>query len=336
MKTPLVSIIIVNWNGAELLSECLLSLQKQDYENYETIIVDNNSSDNSLKVLKKLKSITIIESKKNLGFAGGNNLGFTKAKGEYIFLLNSDAKLEKNTLDKLVKSLQQDELFAAVQPKFLYENKTINSIGAYFTNTGFLYYPGYGKKNTIPKYDKSQNIFSGYGAGLLIRSEVINKIGLFDDDFFMYFEETDLCMRIWLSGWKIFYNADATIHHKGGVSSKKYGLEKIYFHSYKNRICTYIKNLGVISLWRIVPIHILLCEATAFAYLVTGRFRYFLAIQKALAWNITHISSTLRKRAIIQKSYRKVDDKKYFLLVLQSPRPIYYLYLFKGLQYYKD
>lgn len=336
MNSPLVSIIIVNWNGAEILSECLISLKKQTYKNFEVLVVDNNSSDDSTKILATFNWLNVIKSRKNLGFAGGNNLGFTKAKGKYILLLNSDALMQKDSLEKLVETLEEKLDVAAVQPKFLYEDNTINSIGAYLTYTGFLYYPGYGKKSTITKYEKSRYIFSGYGAGLLIRREVINKIGLFDDDYFMYFEETDLCMRIWLSGWKVLFNADTVIHHKGGVSSKKYGLEKIYFHSYKNRICTYIKNLEVKTFWRIVPMHILLCEATAIAYLFTGRLSYFLAIQKALVWNIINLSSSLHKRSVIQRLHRKVYDKEYFPLVLQSPRHNYYLYLFKGLQYYKD
>jgi GT2 family glycosyltransferase len=232
--------------------------------------------------------------------------------------------------------LETDPTLAAVQPKFLYEDNTINSLGAYLTKTGFLYYPGYGKKDNRAFYKRSTLIFSGYGACLLIRRDVIEKIGLFDDDYFMYFEESDFSMRVWLSGWKILYNAETTISHKGGFSSKKYGLDKIYFHSYKNRICTYIKNFSTFSLLTIVPLHVFLCHVISILYLFTNRFNYFLAVQKAIFWNVSSLPKTLKKRAIIQKKYRKITDDEYFRLVLRSPRPIYYLYLFKGLQYYKD
>jgi GT2 family glycosyltransferase len=336
MKEPLVSILIVNWNGSEILPECLGSLKKQLYRNIEVIVVDNASSDNSLDILKQFAWVRVIKSKKNLGFAGGNNLGFTYTKGKYIFLFNSDATAPIDLLQKLVSSLEKDSSVAAVQPKFLYEDNTINSLGAYLTNTGFLYYPGYGKKDTRAMYKKSSFIFSGYGAGLLIHRDVIEKIGLFDDDYFMYFEESDFSMRIWLSGWKILYNAETTIIHKGGVSSKKYGLEKIYFHSYKNRICTYIKNFELPSLITIVPLHVLLCYFISLLYLFTGKFAFFWAVQKAILWNISSLPKTLHKRSIIQKDFRKISDKKYFRLVLRSPRPIYYLYLFRGLQYYID
>lgn len=336
MNNPLVSIIIVNWNGAEILPECLASLKKQVYKNIEVLVVDNDSADDSVRILKKYPWVKVIESKKNLGFAGGNNLGFTKARGKYVLLLNSDATMQKDTLAKLVTSLEEDESLAAVQPKFLYEDRTINSLGAYLTNTGFLYYPGYGKKDDRASYKKNGYVFSGYGAGLLIRSDVIKKIGLFDEDYFMYFEESDFSMRAWLSGWKILYNAETMILHKGGFSSKKYGMQRIYFHSYKNRICTYIKNFGAVSLLKILPLHMFLCEIISFVYLFTGQFAYFLAVQKAIFWNISNLPNTLRKRSIVQRKFREIGDTEYFALVLRSPRLSYYLYLFKGLQYYKD
>src|SRR5258706_535616 len=130
------------------------------------------------------------------------------------------------------------------------ENQTINSLGGYLTATGFLYYPGYGKKDTVPEYKKENKIFTGFGACMLIRKEVIDTIGLFDNDYFFYFEETDFCMRVWLAGWEVRYTPTTYIYHIGAVSTKKAGMEKIFFHSFKNRICSYIKNLDHRSLIR--------------------------------------------------------------------------------------
>lgn len=342
MNTPLVSIIIVNWNGAEILPECLTSLRKQTYKNREIIIIDNNSADESVNIIKQFHEVTLIESKKNLGFAGGNNAAFKHAKGKYILLLNTDTTSTKDFLKKLVDAMEKNPTLGAVQPKFLYDNddfpekNIINSIGCYLTSTGFLYYPGYGKKDTLAIYNKKRDIFSAYGACMLIRKEVIDKIGLFDGDYFMYFEETDFCMRVWLSGWQIAYIPDVLIYHKGGVSSKKFGMERIYFHSFKNRICTYIKNLEFKNILLMMPLHLFVCEVTSFLYLFTGRPKYFYAIQKAFFWNIANSKKTLKKRKTVQNKFRKVSDKKYFSLVYKNPRLSYYLYLFKGLQYYKD
>jgi GT2 family glycosyltransferase len=342
MKKPLVSILIVNWNGADLLPACLNSLRKQKYKSIEIIINDNNSTDNSLEVIKKYKDIIVIKSKDNFGFAGGNNIALKKAKGKYVLLLNTDTVVTKDFLEKLVISMESDPTLGVVQPKFFYDNddfpekNIINSIGAYLTNTGFLYYPGYGKKDKRAIYNKKSEVFSAYGACMLIRKDVIDKVGLFDNDYFLYFEETDFCMRVWLSGWRIEYIPGIVIYHKGGVSTKKQGMERIYFHSFKNRICTYIKNFDPQNLLAILPLHVFVCEVTSFLYLITGRPKYFLAIQKAFFWNITNLGKTLVKRKIVQNKFRKVRDKDYFPHIYKNPRMSYYLYLFKGLQYYKD
>jgi GT2 family glycosyltransferase len=334
MKSPLVSVIIVNWNGANVINDCLSLLIKQSYKPVEIIVVDNNSSDESRKIIKKYKRVTLIENKYNSGFAEGNNIGYKKAKGKYILLLNSDTIPANNFLEKLVNFLEKKPDVGIVQPKVFYENKTINSLGAYLTTTGFLYYPCYGKYNSN-NYNNPFTIFTAYGACMLIRREVIEKIGLFDKDYFMYFEETDFCMRAWLYGWKIMCIPNVSIVHKGGVSSKKFGLEKIYFHSFKNRICTYLKNLEFWSLLKIVPLHLLICEAISIIYILRGQVSYSLSVQKAIFWNIRYLSSTVKKRADIS-NFRGKHDKEYFSTVLKNPRLSYYLYLFKGLQYYKD
>lgn len=333
MKQPLVSVIIVNWNGAAILPECLTTLFQQQYKQIEVIVVDNNSSDNSVKIIKKFKEVILIKSSQNLGFAGGNNLALPKAKGKYVLLLNTDTRVPKDFLKKLVDVLEQKPEVGVVQPKIMYEDETINSLGGYLTSSGFLYYPGYGKKTTIVEYSKQQKVFTAFGACMLIRKKVIDEIGLFDNDYFMYFEETDFCMRVWLAGYEVRCIPNIFIHHKGAVSSKKFGMERIYFHSFKNRICTYIKNLDVKTLVSILPLHIIICEGISVLYLITGRKGYFFAIQKSLFWNIKHLSKTLQKR---KKIIRNKKKKNYLSITIRNPRLSYYLYLFKGLQYYKD
>lgn len=342
MKTPLVSILIINWNGEDILHSCLESIFNQKYKNIEVIVVDNNSFDNSIEIIKKFKKVKLIESKINLGFAGGNNLGYKSVRGDYVLLLNTDAIVTDNFLVKIVDLMQNESSIGIVQPKVFYTTENfnkkdvINSIGAFFMSTGFLYYPGYGKAGNLAKYNKKELIFSAFGACMLIRKKVLETTGFFDPDYFMYFEETDFCMRAGIAGWKLVYIPDAVIYHQGGVSTKKFGIEKIYFHSFKNRICTYLKNLEIGNLLKIMPLHLLTCEAISFAYLFTGKFAFALAIQKAIFWNITNIASTYRKRVLINKRIRKVRDSEYLPVVTRSPRLSYYLYLFKGLQYYKD
>lgn len=343
MKKPLISVIIVNWNGEEIIEKCLSSLFKQSYKNFETIVVDNNSSDKSKDVIKKkFRRVTLIENKKNVGFALGNNIGVKRAKGEFMLLLNSDALITTKLIDLLLQAIQKNKKLGIVQPKILYRSNeghadnTINSVGTFLTNSGFLFYPGYGKSDNSAEYKKEREIFSAYGACMLIRKEVIEKIGLFDPDFFLYFEETDFCMRAWLSGWQTKYIPNAYVYHTGGVSSRKFGTDKVYFHSFKNKICAYIKNFQFKSLISILAVHIMLCFGVSLLYLLTGKVRFAMAVQKALIWNAVNFKKTLKKRQNIQKNLRKVPDKIYMKRVVYNPPLRYYLYLFTGLEYYKD
>jgi len=338
-----VSVIIVNWNGERVLRGCLDAIYAQEYKNIEVIVVDNNSHDNSVELIKKnYKHVKLVESDTNLGFAGGNNKGLKYVNGDFILLLNSDAIVTMNFLQPLVDKLQSEKEVGVVQPLILYTNNTlhkrgdINSAGTYFLKTGFLYYFGYGKDSDNRKYQKSDFIFTAYGACMLIKKEIIDAIGLFDVDFFMYFEETDFCIRSLLSGWKILYVPESKVYHVGGIAARSYGNSRIYFHSYKNRIASYIKNFELKTLFLTFPVHLLLCEGIAFIYLCTGKFLYFLAVEKAFLWNMRELGSTLRKRREIQENYRKISDDQYLPGLTRYPKLSYYIYLLRGLQYYKE
>jgi len=337
-----ISVIIVNWNGERVLRGCLDAIYAQEYKNIEVIVVDNNSHDNSVELIKKnYKHVKLVESSTNLGFAGGNNKGLEYAGGDLVLLLNSDAIVTMNFLQPLVNKLQSEKEVGVAQPLILYTNNAlhkrgdINSAGTYFLKSGFLYYFGYGKDSNNRKYQESDFIFTAYGACMLIRKEVIDAIGLFDIDFFMYFEETDFCIRSLLSGWKILYVPESKVYHMGGAAARSYGNSVIYFHSYKNRIASYIKNFAFNTLLLILPVHLLLCKGIAFIYFCTGKFSYFLAVEKAFLWNVREIRSTLKKRREIQKKYRKISDDQYLPGLTRHPKFSYYFYLLKGLEYYK-
>jgi GT2 family glycosyltransferase len=336
----LVSIIIVNWNGRDVLAECLDSIFRQAYKQVEVIVVDNHSTDDSLELLKKYKHVLVVRNDKNEGFARGNNVGVEHAKGTYVLLLNNDAVLEEQTLSTLVDVMEKDSHVGAVQPKLYfaegpyYKKNQINSVGSMFTSTGFLYHPGFAKAD-IGTFEKRRKVFSAYGACLLIRKSVIDLLGLFDEDYFAYFEETDFCLRVWLAGYTIYYIPEAVAYHKGGVTARKVGMDLVTFHSYKNRISCYIKNLQIFTLLKVLPLNIMMIECSALAYLALGRLNSFFAIQKAVWWNITNIRKSLAGRRSVQKM-RKVYDKDFMPEITSNPRISYYYYLVKGLEYYND
>ncbi len=333
MHNPLVSVIIVNWNGRRFLEDCLGSLSKVNYKNSEIFFVDNASKDDSVDFVKKnYPNIKIIRNSKNLGYAGGHERAFRKAKGELILLLSTDTIVEKNLLLQLVKAIYSEKNIGAVMPKLLMYPHTnlVDSIGSFFLPSGIIYHMGRNKDQSKPKYNKPMEIFSGKGACMLFKKEVLAKTGLFDKDYFAYFEETDLCHRIWLSGNKVIYWPNTSVCHMGGGSSKQMVPSFILFHSYKNILCTYIKNLSLKYLIRVLPLTLTIYQCGFFVFLFTGKFKTACAFQKSIIWNINNLSLTLEKRKFVQNKIRKVSDDYFLPHITRHVSLRYYYYLFTG------
>lgn len=336
----LISIIIVNWDGKKHLEICIPSLLNiiTSYD-LEIIVVDNGSIDGSIEYLESYESIIrkkninlkIIKNKKNLGFAPANNQGYRVAKGNLILFINNDTKVPRNFLDPLVEVLLSDPKIGAVQPKILYldEPLKIDSTGSFFTKTGILYHRGH-QKIDRGQFDKQDEIFSMKGACMLFKRSVLEKVGLFDESFFAYFEETDLCHRVWLAGFKVLYSPRSVIYHKVGGSTSKVGSPFIQFHSFKNRISTYLTNFETGTLLWLMPIHILLSFTAGILFLVMGKFEHFLAVFKAFFWIIFNFRMIIKKRNNVQKNIRKISDKEYLQKVSNNVPIIYYWYLIVG------
>jgi hypothetical protein len=324
------------------LPDCFGSILKQDYKNYEIIFVDNASSDHSVQWVKKQYPKTkIIVNDKNLGFSHANNIGWRYASGEYVLFLNNDTSVTKTFLTELVSFLKKDVSLGGMQSKILLMDHpdTLDSVGAFLTPIGFLFHFGFGNKD-VRKYDKDILLYTAKGACMLFRKSVLDKVtvdgNIFDPDYFAYFEETDLCHRIWLAGYSIGYNYRSVIYHKMGATSSTIRNASIQYHSFKNRINSYIKNCDVAHLLSILPLHIVFCEVFAVASIALGRFDLTYAIEKAILWNVVNISKTLRKRRIIQKSIRTRPDSAFWQNIFRKPRLVYYWYLFKGSSDYEE
>lgn len=335
----MVSIIIVNWNGINLLPDSLESLVKISYKNTEVIFVDNASKDESVAYVKKhYPKIKILQNNSNLGYAEGHEDAFKKAKGELILLLSTDTIVEKNLLDELVKGMNSNEKIGAVMPKLLmYPQKhLIDSIGAFFLTSGFLYHFGREKDHGDPRYNKQMEVYSGKGACLLFKKSVLQKTGLFDKDYFAYFEDTDLCHRVWLSGHSVLYCPYTFVYHKEGSTSKKMIRSFIYFHSFKNRILTYLKNLSVKNLFIVLPRLFVIYQCAFLLYLLKGNFGIAWTVQRSILWNFINIKQTLKKRLYVQNKIRVISDEDFLPKITRSVRLSYYYYLFRGLGKYID
>jgi len=341
MKKGLVSILIVNWNQQEFLDDCFKSIFYQTYKNYEVIVLDNASSDSSLETLKKYtrkKNFTLIESKENLGFAQGNNLAYKKVQGEYILLLNADTKFDKEVIDKLVDFFKTHKKAGVVQPKlvFMSDNKKLDNVGAYLTKTGIPYYFGLYKDADDPKYNSDLKVYSGKGACILIRRKVIEKTGFLDDYMFAYFEESDFCHRVWLSGYEFWYTPRAVVEHFVGATYKKRDNIDTVFKSHRNRIRSFIKNFELPTLLWLLPIHIFTLIGVTFVEVAKGNYEKGFAVLHAIGANLLNLNNTLRERKRIQSEIRKVPGSLVNQYIFKNPRLSYYRYVGGGLENYQD
>lgn len=232
---PLVSIISVNYEQTMLTLETIRSLKCSTYPSVEIIIVDNGSQKSCKEdILKLFPEVVVIESKTNLGFAGGNNLGIQRANGKYLFFLNNDTEVEPNFLEPLVELAEKDPSIGIISPKlkfFFSENKNIiqwagseglslttvrgKSRGDFEVDTG--------------QYDEITPTQLIHGAAMLVPMEVILKVGLMPDIYFLYYEELDWAESIKRAGYKLYYHGFSTVYHKESMSVGKNSPLKVYY-----------------------------------------------------------------------------------------------------------
>ncbi|HPI91499.1 MAG TPA: glycosyltransferase family 2 protein [Deltaproteobacteria bacterium] len=239
MPEKRVAIIILNWNSPTETTGLLDTLEAQPYEDSHTIVIDNHSTDDSMEKLSAYRgTITLIRNEKNLGYAGGNNVGIDTAidmQADYIWILNPDIRPTQEALSLLVETMDRDASIAAVGPRICYRDhpETVYSDGGLvYPERGFLViHKNTGK--TIQELNEPviSSVDYANGSAILLRSKALEKIGTFREDFFLYYEETEWCLRAKRQGWKVCINHDATVYHQ---SSRK-GIRYHYFMA-RNRI----------------------------------------------------------------------------------------------------
>ena len=249
-QSPLVSIIVVNWNGLKTVEQCLDSLLTQSYPNCEIILVDNHSEDGSREKIETFygKKATLLLNDRNEGFAGGNNKGIKASKGAYIALLNNDAWADRNWISSLVSVAEKDSKIGMCASK-IYLAREENLID----NTGHLIYPdglswGRGRLETDKgQYDIEEEVIFPSGCAALYKKEMLDEIGLFDERFFAYCEDTDLGLRGRILGWKCVYSPQAIVYHYFSGSTSQASPLKAFLVE-RNRGWVAIKNFPMIYL----------------------------------------------------------------------------------------
>lgn len=308
MTKPVVSIVIVNLNGAAYLGRCLDSIARIKRPTFEVIVVDNNSNDRSKQIIKQYaKRVQAIWNDENKGFCAANNQAATAARGEFLLFLNNDTEVPETLLAVLVAKLRQDTTIGIIQPKILLKDEPghLDSVGGFLTWTGFLNHVGIHEQDR-GQYDQGFPVLSPKGACMMMRAKLFTKVGGFDEDFFAYFEETDLAWRVWLTGKKVLFYPGVSILHLMGRTTRTLEFNFIQFHSYKNRVASLIKNVGTASLWRVFA-HMVIVMGLAAFYLLIGKWAMARPIWRALSWNVTNLGDTIGKRRTIGRM-RRIDD----------------------------
>jgi GT2 family glycosyltransferase len=239
MPNPLVSVIILNWNGKEHLLECLGSLAETVYAPVELIVSDNGSTDGSVEhVRSSFPLVHVLENGKNIGYTGGNNNGIAAAKGDYVVTLNNDVTVEPDWLDKPVEYMEKDgSLFAVCGRQMNYYRRlTIDSLFHYPGPALLFLRAGHGETmEQNPGFARPGYVIAINGGSAMYRKKMFMELGGFDRSFFIYNEETDLCMRAFLKGWKCLFVPQSVVYHKEGESFKKSRGKNLYYHE-RNRM----------------------------------------------------------------------------------------------------
>jgi GT2 family glycosyltransferase len=273
---PLVYIIVLNYNGCRDTEECLESLEGVSYGNFRVVVVDNCSDDGSEAEIKaKYPGHTFIQTGKNLGYAGGNNKGIGLAlenQADYICLLNNDTTVIPDFLEPLVNLLEQDKAVGIAGPKVCdyYDQEIIQATGS----KADLFLGKFYQLNRGKKKDQVQGVLEvDYVAGacLLIRSGLISKIGLVPEEYFLFFEETEWCLKAKRAGQRVVCVCESLIHHKGSKSTEKVsGIQEYYMT--RNQIIFEIRNASEIQ-WVVFYLYRLFQIALSLAKgIFTGRF----------------------------------------------------------------
>jgi GT2 family glycosyltransferase len=256
------SIVVLNWNTSNETIECLKSLENQTYKNFEVILIDQGSQreeQEKLKdFLKKEKNLRIrfIQNKRNVGFCEGNNIGIRKSRGDILVFLNNDTIVDRYWLENLVKPFDNPKVGVTGSKIFLYDGKrndTIQYAGGKLTFLDAVM-EGAGTKNK-KEYDKMKETFWAMGASFAVQKKIFDELDeLFPKEYFMYFEEVDLCWRIKNLGYMVVFCPKSVVYHKGSVSAKRSRTLMIKTKlNIRNRLLTFWRNLPTYQAFLLTP-----------------------------------------------------------------------------------
>lgn len=317
---PVLSIVIPSLDGGDMLLECLGSFDASR-DDIEVVVVDNASTDDSVEAVRqRYPRVKVIANDTNRGYAPACNQGAMQSSGEYVLFLNNDAVITKEDLARLVEVAQGSNDTAIWQPVTYGVDGSLEATGDHFTSWGIFMH-----LEQVPDERPSADVFATVGAALLVRRSAFEKLGGFEESYFAYYEESDLCWRARIAGWSVKVVTDAKVTHLGSATTGVvFEPHAVRYLSFRNRIRTNLTVPEKRTLWRIAPLHAIACLGFVLLYLVTGRPRSSSSVLQAIWWPVGNrdVLSDQRKRtqALRTKSDREVLDPS--LVASFGPRTI--------------
>ena len=308
MKEKKIAVVVLNWNGVELLKQFLPSIM-QHSEQATIYLADNNSSDDSIQmVTEQFPLIKIIKNDANYGYASGYNMALKNVEEEYYALVNSDIEVTENWLDPILTIFDNKPEIAIIQPKILdFKNKSnfeyAGAAGGFIDQYGFPFCRGRvfaTIENDNQQYDDEQEIFWASGACFFIRKEVYQKLNGFDGDFFAHQEEIDLCWRAFNLGYKVNYTYKSVVYHVGAATLNQSNPKKTFLN-FRNSLVMLVKNLPKSKLISVIFIRLCLDGLAGIQFIIKGKFKHCFAILKAHFYFYHLISKNIQKRNSSQK-----------------------------------
>ncbi len=315
---PEISVVVVNWNRRELLRACLESLARQQAADFETIVVDNGSTDGSLEMLAARTDVRVLSNRENRGFCAANNQGIAAARGAYIALLNNDAEAAPGWLAALRAAFQEPDIGMAASKIVVWDNHGI------IDKVGHLMYPdgqNRGRGTGEPdrgQYDSVEEVLWPDGCAAMYKREMLEQIGGFDEDFFAYADDAELGLRARIAGWRCLYMPGAVVRHHRGATLGRASMRRLAFIE-RNRVLLAAKLFPWSLLWLNGPYYLARIAAGMWA---AARGEGEIANYQGLNGKLTAATALIRGDLAALRLLPKMLRKRRQLRRKLSPREV--------------
>jgi GT2 family glycosyltransferase len=311
---PSVTVVIVNWNGAKFIGQCLDALTRQSVLPQEVIVVDNASTDESLSIINRYPNVKLIALTHNSGFAHANNLAISQANKQstWIALINPDAFADPTWLEELMNAALENPDFSVIGSQLVMDldpNK-LDGVGDVYHVSGRVWRSGHGRTRDSYSNERKE-IFSACAAAALFNKQALVSAGGFDEDYFCYVEDVDLGFRLRLLGFRCLYEPKSIARHIGSGTSSGQHSDFAAYYGHRNIVWTFVKNMPGMLFWLFVPLHIAMNCLSVLYLCIRGQGRVALSAKRDA---IVGLPSAWQKRKLIQKQRKASIGCIYFSL----------------------